>query len=187
MPSTAGAWASKNKKTLLIGAGGVALLALYERSRASSGSAGLLGGLTGGSTTATPTPTVGYDSSQLDQYNQLASAISSLNDQVGALQANTSAGAVASLPTAGGTGLPSPVASHPGIPANEFVIPGGFNQAVSLRTIATDLLPANERSNPTIVETQLQRLVAANPGLAGQTTAWGGHLLVTPSTTYTHG
>lgn len=63
-----------------------------------------------------------------------------------------------------------------------FVVPGAFNQRVGLRDVARYLLPANLQSQPNAVESELRRLIAANPGLAGPGKyALGGHLLKRPA------
>lgn len=61
----------------------------------------------------------------------------------------------------------------------KFRMPGGFNQAVPLRTAVQDLL--GKTASPNEVEAFLRRLVAANPSLKNHTTALGGHAYVWPS------
>lgn len=103
----AGVWLKQHKGVAI--AGGAAAVFLLVKSRSSStGSTGGLGGLFGapaGTTTSsagTVSGAYGYPStSQLDQYNQLAGAISNLNDQVSAIQASNPAQVVAGLPPAG--------------------------------------------------------------------------------------
>lgn len=78
------AWLAKNKTAVAIaGIAGAGGLALWMKSKANSSAA---------STAAPSTSTnpSAFDSSQLDQYDQLASAISNLNDQVGLLEQNNS-------------------------------------------------------------------------------------------------
>lgn len=106
-PGKGGAWIRQHKGLAIAGGGAVLFLVLKSRS-SSSGTTSGLGGLFGApaATSTTSTGTVsgayGYPStSQLDQYNQLAGAISNLNDQVQAIQASNPAQAVSTLPPAG--------------------------------------------------------------------------------------
>lgn len=59
-----------------------------------------------------------------------------------------------------------------------FIVPGKLNQHVSLRTVAASLLPRGANANA--IQTELKRLVAANPALRGHTTTLGGHRLNRP-------
>lgn len=64
---------------------------------------------------------------------------------------------------------------------NQFVVEGNLDAAQSLRNVARDLLPSSQRGDANAVEAMLQRLIAANPGLKGKTTAPGGHILAVPA------
>ena len=121
-PGLRGFLRTRNGKLAAVGAGGVLVLAMVKRNQAaaaasttgtSTSSGGLLSGLLGGATgtSSAVVPTSSYDSTALDQYNQLGSAISNLNDQVDALttaNAATAAASTASTVTTGGTTPASP-------------------------------------------------------------------------------
>jgi hypothetical protein len=77
-----------------------------------------------------------------------------------------------------GTPLPPPPSPAPS--SRQFTVRGRFNQNVNLRQLATWITPPAQRGNPNAVESWLRRLVAANPGLRGQSSALGGHRLNLP-------
>ena len=112
------AWFAAHKtQALLGGAGAVGAVALYRRSKTAASSTTAAPASSTTTTGGAAAPTYGYDSSQLDQYNQLAGAISNLNDQVGTLTAASAAGAAGTTPASGsgqGTWLNNPLGSQPG-------------------------------------------------------------------------
>lgn len=91
-------WLAAHKTQAGIGAAAaVGALALYQRHKSSTASAPASTVMPASTTSSGTLPTVGYDSSQLDQYNQLAGAISNLNDQVSTLQAGNQTAAASSI------------------------------------------------------------------------------------------
>lgn len=108
-PSASGkaaAWLTKYKWPALAGAGIIGV-ALYERSKNSSSASASPTSQAADGTAVSPSSadngmTYGYSSTDLDQYNALAGAISDLNDQISAGSAATSAGT-----TTGGTYTPT--------------------------------------------------------------------------------
>ena len=78
-----------------------------------------------------------------------------------------------------GGGVHSSPPKPPTAPSSKtFVVPGKLDEPISLRAIARFLLPAGASDNA--VQTELERLVHANPGLQNKTIALGGHLLNRP-------
>jgi hypothetical protein len=119
------AWARQHKVPLIAGGAGlVALLAWRSRHSSSTAATSSTGAASSlyGVPTVNGVPTVsgmsGYDSSQLDQYNQLAGAISSANDAIGSLSTQVSSLAAGSTVQPATTGLPNPAASSPATGAN---------------------------------------------------------------------
>lgn len=101
------AWITAHKVPLAAaGAGVVGLLAWRAKSKSSSaanGTASNLYGYTVPTVNGVPTTVSGmsgFDSSQLDQYNQLAGAISSQNDSIDALQTQIAGLAASQVPPA---------------------------------------------------------------------------------------
>lgn len=112
-PSSSGSWLKTHQKQAALAGGGLVLAyALYKRNQSSNGSAPA-SSLLGGSSTGTVSGAYPYSSTQLDQYDQLASAISQLNGQVQAIQASNPGAAAGTTPPAGGTGMPTPGAPIP--------------------------------------------------------------------------
>ena len=127
MAEGVGAWVKAHKTGAAIaGVGGVGALALFVRSRSSS--SGSSSGLFGGS--ASPAPAVGgaIDTSGIDAYNQLASAISSQNDQISQIQAELGSNAVAAVPASSGSGIMPPAV---GAYVGSGYLPANPNQPVS--------------------------------------------------------
>lgn len=110
------AWIAAHKaQTAAGGAALVGAYALYRRHSAGASSAAPSS--TSANSAVTP---VGYDSTNLDQYNQLAGAISNLNDQVSLLQASSTPGAVSTV-----------------APTGSATAPGGGSPFAELTRIAT--------------------------------------------------
>jgi len=110
-------WIATHKAEAGLGAAGaVAMFALYRRAKTASA---------GASTGATPASMVGnspystisgvypYSSTGLDQYNQLANAISNANDSIQSIQASLAAKAAASTPAGPTNGLGNPFNPYP--------------------------------------------------------------------------
>lgn len=166
-PAGAAAWVRTHRTQAIAGAvGAVALLALYMRHRAASSN-------------SLPADTVGVapDTTATDLENWVQDALSGENNYLAAQLAASQTPPAPKPATPVQTG-----SSGVRLAANgEFVVPGAFNQTVSLRLIAADLLPPSLRNSPNAVQAELLRLVAANPGLKGKTTFLGGHLLRLPA------
>lgn len=130
-------------------------------------------------TTTTDTATGGTDltgaliTSQYDLNNSLGILDSNVASNTGALAGNTAA---TNGNTVAVTGKAPVSAQH----ATTFIVPGAFNSKVSLRTVAAQMLPSDMQSNKNAVQSQLVRLITANPSYKGQTTALGGHSLNWP-------
>lgn len=96
-------WIAAHKtQTAAAGAGLVGLYALWRRHSSTSPAAP--SSSTGTASAVTP---VGYNSTNLDQYDQLAGAISNLNDQVSLLQASSTPGAVSTVAPTGSATAPA--------------------------------------------------------------------------------
>ena len=133
----------------------------------------------------TGTGSVAGDSTDPNAAPGFANMISNLEAEVAQLQFTVQANGPVGHPASTPTTPTSP--SHPTspsiapVPPGHFRVHGGFNQQVSLRSIAASLLPSGASANA--IEAKLRALVAANPGLKGRTTFLGGHLLNDPAAT----
>lgn len=120
----AGSWLRTHQTQAVVGAGAVVLLYALKKRASATSSTSLLGAPASTTTAGTITGAYPYDSTQLDQYNQLAGAISNLNDQISTLQASSPSSAVSTLAPGGGTGLHpiSPAApASPGAPSSPLL------------------------------------------------------------------
>jgi hypothetical protein len=110
MPITVPPWLKAHKTAAAGGAAGVAGLALYmrERSKTSTSSTDVTG--TGAAASST-TPTAGFDSSNLDEYDQLAGSISDNNDAIDSL--TTEVDQLKTLTSGTTNGLTPPAAKTP--------------------------------------------------------------------------
>jgi hypothetical protein len=158
---------------------------VYKKRAASSASSAAA--TTTSTDTGTNTTTGGMDygpaliSAEYSLQNQLGVLDSAVGSNTSAEGANTAAVTNNNVDlgknTLAVTGNTASQASH----TKQFTVPGSFNQKVGLRDIAKAMLPPNMQKQPNAVESELRRLVSANPGLKGSSFAYGGHKLNSPS------
>jgi LysM repeat protein len=98
------------KKGLLIGGGALAVVAVFALIKRGSGTGTAATGTTA-ATTGTPT----YDSTNGDQYNQLANQLAGLQTQIANITAGQSSGSNPTVPPVSVTPTPTPPPANPGV------------------------------------------------------------------------
>lgn len=160
-------WIAAHKKEAALGGGaaGVLALALYQRHKAAASGAPASSGALTGTTTSTPAGTISgaypFSSAPLDQYNQLAGAISNANDAISAIQTQLSSAAVSGLPTGPTNGVPSPSPGPSASPSTGYTAITNPSQG-SIFSAAGDTIYAGVGSQYVPVVQNGQRLPSWN-------------------------
>lgn len=169
-PSSKSSKADKKKQTILVIAAIVGVLLtylLYRRSQANAAAAATAPASTlapGTDTTGTATP-------------DITSLLTSLGSSLGQLTSSESADAanIAALQAAGTPVQPPPPTGTTPSGSRSNIVPGAFNQKIGLRAFAASLLTPAQAANPDTVQSELLKLIDANPSLAHAQYVMGGH------------